>query len=317
MNKRIKVLAILVVCTTIEAAPESSHVSELHLDHCLVTAVADVELAAPMSGVIKSIDVFEGDSVSRGNLVMQIDDTQAEMSCRLAEMNWRQAQERHLDDTAINVAIAEADVAKSEHARALKTNQMVPDAIAQMQVERLEMERQKATINVERARFTQKQAAWDAELRKKEWDQAKALRDQHQLRTSLEGQIVKIDKSAGEWAQQGETIARVVTMDQLHVDGYIDLTKTDATKIVNRTVKVYARLANGRSVSLDGKIILANPMVEAGERIRVRAEVINEKENGMWVLLPGMAVGMTVDLKSHTHIPTKPLARSFNETFLR
>lgn len=295
MNKRINFIVVLVVCTTIGAAPETSHVSELHLDHCLVTAVADVELAAPMSGVIKSINVFEGDNVSRENLVMQIDDTQAEMGCRLAEMNWRQAHERHIDSTAINVAVAEANVAKSEHERALKTNQMVPDAIAQMQVERLEMERQKATINVERARFTQKQAAWDAELRKKEWDQAKALREQHQLKTSLEGQIVKIHKSAGEWAQQGEAIARVVKMDQLHVDGYIDLTETDVVEVMNRPVIVFARLANNRKVTLEGQIILVNPLVEAGERVRVRAQVVNRKENDAWVLLPGMAVGMTID----------------------
>jgi hypothetical protein len=43
--------------------------------------------------------------------------------------------------------------------------------------------------------------------------------------------------------------------------------------------------------------VFVNPLIRTGGSFQVRAEVENRKENGFWVLSPGMPATMTIQLK--------------------
>ncbi len=294
----VKYFGLFLIITSMGASSDSPEWNELHLDHCLVTAISDIELAAQMSGVIKSISVEEGSELSESDTVLKIDDTQASINTRLSEMVWKQVCERAEDNSSLNFAKAAASVAESEYYRALKTNEAVENAISEMQVEKLEMEMKKARIGVEKAIHDRKQAKWDQELREKEWKIALAKQKQHYLSSPMSGTVVKKHKSVGEWVTQGESVFRIVKMDLMRVEGYIDLDKTDVQDVLNKEVTVEIKLAGSRTVTFSGKIVQVTPMVQAGEKLLVKAEIKNKKVKGAWVIFPGMSADMKIQLDS-------------------
>jgi multidrug resistance efflux pump len=296
MKTVLRYSGIFVMITAVGAGSDSPTVHELLLDHCRVTASSDVELAAQMSGVIKTIPVKEGSEVSENESVLKIDDAQSVISSKLAEMTWKQAQERSHDTSSVTFSKASALVAESEYNRALNTNKAVPQAISEIQIEKYEMEMKKAQIGIEKANFDQKQAGWDQEIREKEFQVAKANQNQHYLTSPINGMIVKKYKSVGEWVTQGEAVFRIVNLNLMYVEGYIDLTRNDIQDVVNKEVRIDIKLARNRTVTFSGKIIQVNFMVEAGEKVLVRAEMLNRKENGEWLIIPGMSADMRIQL---------------------
>ena len=67
--------------------------------------------------------------------------------------------------------------------------------------------------------------------------------------------------------------------------------------VSGRPVTVEVELADGRKVRLSGQVVFVSPLIRAGNIYRVRAEVENRKENDQWLLRPGMAATMTIDLR--------------------
>jgi multidrug efflux pump subunit AcrA (membrane-fusion protein) len=61
-------------------------------------------------------------------------------------------------------------------------------------------------------------------------------------------------------------------------------------------VTVQVQIAGGKTAQFTGRVVFISPLVQAGDRYRVRAEVENRTEQGMPVLRPGMAATMTIAL---------------------
>jgi len=59
---------------------------------------------------------------------------------------------------------------------------------------------------------------------------------------------------------------------------------------------VDVQIAGGRTARFAGKVVFISPLVQAGDKYRVRAEVENRTEGGTPVLRPGMTATMTIGL---------------------
>lgn len=296
MKKVIRYIGIFAMITAIGASSEAPSIEEIRLDHCMVKAITDVEVAATMAGVIQSVSVEEGTDVTSGEEILRIDDTQAVINSDLAKMTWQQAKERSKDKSSLNYSRATASVAKSEYQRSLKTNENVPHAISEIQIEKLELEMKQAQIGVEKAIFDSNQANWEQEIRQKEWQIAQANKNQHYLKSPVSGTIVKKSKNTGEWVNQGETVFRIARMDTMIIQGYIDITRNDIQEVAGKPVLIDLTFARNQTVSFPGRIVRVNPMVQAGDKVLVEAEVRNKKENGQWLMIPGMSADMRIQL---------------------
>ena len=67
---------------------------------------------------------------------------------------------------------------------------------------------------------------------------------------------------------------------------------------MSRPVSVEVQLSGGRTAHFPGQIVFISPLVQAGDKYRVRAEVENRTENGSPVLRPGMTATMSIALGS-------------------
>ena len=102
--------------------------------------------------------------------------------------------------------------------------------------------------------------------------------------------MIEVTPHRGEWVKPGDTVMKVVNMEKLKVEGFVNMNKFNRDQLKRRTVKVEVQLKNQRVVSTQGKIVFVNPVTEAGGDFRIEAEIQNIKnpQMGSWEFSPGM-----------------------------
>ena len=86
-------------------------------------------------------------------------------------------------------------------------------------------------------------------------------------------------------------------MDRLRVDGFLSGDEYNPTDIAGHRVTVEIPLANDRRERFEGEVVFVNPLVQAGNKYRIRAEVDNRFERNEPLLRPGMMATMVIHLR--------------------
>jgi hypothetical protein len=90
----------------------------------------------------------------------------------------------------------------------------------------------------------------------------------------------------------------MIRLDRLSVQHRADSRAYNPADLADRPVTVQVTLPGGRNAEFQGKIIFVESEIGvADSSFWVRAEVENRKENGQWVLRPGMEANMLVKIK--------------------
>ena len=107
---------------------------------------------------------------------------------------------------------------------------------------------------------------------------------------------MELKSHEGEWVKAGDVVMRLVRLDVLRVHGSLDANAASPGEVQGQPVEITVALARGHRETFSGKIVYVKPLVEGGA-YEVRAEVQNRKQDGAWVLNPGLTAEMTIQLK--------------------
>ena len=66
--------------------------------------------------------------------------------------------------------------------------------------------------------------------------------------------------------------------------------------MAGRPVAVDVQMVGGKTVRFTGDVVFISPLVQAGDKYRVRAEVENRTDGGSPLLRPGMTATMAIGL---------------------
>jgi multidrug efflux pump subunit AcrA (membrane-fusion protein) len=267
------------------------------IPNCLLRLDAEATVPAQEEGVVTKIPVREGQQVAVGELLAQIDDAIPLMQYKVAEYKLKVAEKQASDNVDVRFATAAAAVALAVCEQDADSNQRVPGVIPQATVREHLLEHRKMILSIEKAEKDRKVAELQAEVARAEL-QAAEVNLKHRLVTApLDGLVTELTRHEGEWVQRGEPIMRVLRMDRLRVEGFLNAKEYRQPEVQGRPVTVVVKLAGDRTETFAGKIVYVKPSIEAGGEFQVRAEVQNRRENGVWVLIPGMNADMTIQLK--------------------
>jgi multidrug resistance efflux pump len=137
-----------------------------------------------------------------------------------------------------------------------------------------------------------------AAARDAEWKLARHDVERRRLLASLDGVVVQLLKHPGEWLQAGEPVLRLVRMDRVRVEGFVDASLYGDDEVADQPVRVFVARQRGQRETFSGKIVFVNPLIEASGNYRVWAEVENRQRNGRWLLRPGSEAEMVIELAS-------------------
>ncbi|MGE3407542.1 MAG: efflux RND transporter periplasmic adaptor subunit [Pirellulales bacterium] len=280
---------------TIAAAPVE-HPTKLHIAHCLVSAIGDVDVAAKEAGEILAFEVHEGMTVAAGDLLATIDDDIPLHQREITRLEQAAAAAKAENDVAVRHARSSAEVAKTEYDDAVQVNKRGPGTLSQSEVRRRKLQYETAVLQIEQAEFDQQVNGIVSKGKAAEVAAADASIARRQVRSPLAGIVAELPKQAGEWVQPGDRMVQIVRLDQLRVEGFVRADEYDPDELDHRPVVVQVRLAHGRIEEFRGKVTFVHPQTEADGEYRVWAVVANRKPERNWLLRPGTQVEMEIDL---------------------
>jgi macrolide-specific efflux system membrane fusion protein len=276
--------------------PTPALAREAQLTHCLVSLIEDVQVPAREAGALTNVAVVEGEYVTPGQILAQIDDRQPRLDKLAAELQRDAALAKAQDDIEVRYAEAAFAVATAELERSLAIERKSPGGVTQQEIQKLRLAKHRDELQIERSKLEMQVAKMNADVHQagvKSADDAVARR---QIVSTLNGVVVTIFHEKGEWVAAGEPVLQVIRIDRLRVEGFLSATEIGPEEINGRPVAVDVQLAGGRTARFAGKVVFISPLVQAGDKYRVRAEVENRTENGSPLLRPGMTATMTIAL---------------------
>jgi len=312
--------ALIVLSTVLSAAAPQARATTtvagdtVAVPSCLVTLIEDIEVPAQEGGVLTEIKVSEGDEVSDEQLLAQIDDTQATSLWKVADAKLKAAEKEAGNDISVRYAEKASKVTWAEYLQAEEANRRMPGTVPQAELRRMLLAYEQATLQIEQARHDLAIAAMMIEVRKAEMEAATEDVERRKIRARLEGKaeaspaaaagpgqamVVKRYRNLGEWVQPGEPVLRIVRMDRLRVEAFLDATRVSRAEVKNKQVSVTVALPGGQQMVFQGAVVFASPMTEAGAQFLVWAEVVNLKyrNSDQWLLMPGQNAQMKIHLK--------------------
>jgi multidrug efflux pump subunit AcrA (membrane-fusion protein) len=180
----------------------------------------------------------------------------------------------------------------------LRANQTAPGSIADVDIKRLKFEWDKSMLAIEQSTKERQLNGFTADGKQAEVDNADAAIKRREVRSTVEGVVQAIYPHIGEWVKPGDPVLRLMRMDRLRVDGFLNKNQYNPWDVSDQPVVVEAELAGGRKAQFKGKIVYVDPEVQRDGGYKVRAEVDNRKENDQWLLRPGMPdTTMTIQLR--------------------
>jgi macrolide-specific efflux system membrane fusion protein len=263
----------------------------------LLSLDEEVQVPAQEAGVLVKIPVREGQQVAQGDLLAQIDDVVPRMQYNVADFKHKVAEKQASDDIEVRYAAAGAEVYGAKLQRSLKANAKTPNTVSESDIDEQRLERDKFILSIEKAKKDLAIAAIQADVAKAELQAAAANLERRRLVAPIPAVVVELSRHEGEWVQQGDPVMRLLRIDRLRVEGFLNAKDYRLAEIEGRPVEVTVTLARGQKETFPGKIVFVKPLVQAGGEFLVRAEVQNRKQNDAWVLSPGLNAAMTIQLK--------------------
>lgn len=266
--------------------------------HCQVFLIDDVRVPAQEAGPLAGVLVKEGEPVKQGQLLAQIDDRQAVLQKQAAELERDDARARAEDDIEIRFADKSLALAETEYRQDLEINSKSPGAVPETEVRRKKLAWERAQLQVQRSRLDRKLAEMTALVQSAALSAADEAIRRRRIVAPFDGVVIEIAKAAAEWVHAGEAVLRVARMDQLKVEGFVDGSQYNASDLAGRRVTVEIERARGSKENLEGQVVYVYPIVQAGNKYRVRADVQNRRDaGGQPVLYPGMTATMFIHLQ--------------------
>ncbi len=267
-----------------EVTADSSTTSDiLSVDGAVLKTVETTSVAAQAAGVLNKVHVREGDRVKIGEPLGTIESTSTELQLERSKVALEVAQ-RNLENT-IDIDLAQKNyaVAQNEFDRALESNKVVSDVYPAVEVERLKLVRDRAELEVSRARFAKEIAKLEFLKSQIEHKQLVDMVSKHTIGSPVSGMVVAIEKRTGEWVEPGAVAVRIVEIDRLRIEGFLKAEQADNT-LLNRDAQVEIMLA-GKKIQSKAKLVFISPEVNP---INSQVRVFLDIDNSDGKLRPGV-----------------------------
>lgn len=261
---------VVVLALIAHDPPETSGVE---IGPVVVSVLQQVEVPARAIGSLQSLNVDEGDLVEKGQLLATIDDGDAALTVKRAEIDLQTTTDEAANEVRILVAEKSLALANSELARAKKSRALFKDVIPEEEVELRQLKVDKASLDLKQAEHEHKQAQQQQRLAENDLAVAQRNQARHRIEAPFAGMVVEVNRRAGEWCEPGQTVLRIVRLDRLRAE---ELVNADQLKDLKAGQAVRLRLGSEREAS--GVLKFISPEINPVDgRVRIWAEIDNRK----------------------------------------
>ena len=237
------------------------------IGYTLPADLKPVELRFKSSGIVKSVDVKEGDAVESGKLLLVLDDTleQAELAGLKEDVNEnRILYSRKQHDVKV------AEFKRQQQLRAKDAGN--------------EADYEKAEAEVEMARLQISQEEIDQRVKKAKMHSQELVIEKMKLLSPLSGTVLAVDARPGEMVDPGKPpVVTIVNNKSLVVESNIEITRSEKLKVGQDV-----RVSYDKKSWIAAKVSFLAPIVDAAsglQKVHFTMENSDGKASGYQVFV--------------------------------
>jgi multidrug efflux pump subunit AcrA (membrane-fusion protein) len=257
-------------------------------DNCSVKFIRNINLPAEVEGKLIELNIEEGMSISKGDVLAVIDDTAANLAVELKKAEEKQAMLEADNDVNLQDARNSSKLADAE----AKSHEKLYDeqAIPYWEKEKKVLEAVRAVLRIDLAEMQKKIALAQYMAKRSEREIAEFEQKRRRIVADFDGYVETRIAQRGEWVQPGSPIATIVQLDRVRVEGVVDALAFSGRVRAGLPVKVRVFSSEEeRPIEIDAKLGFVSSEVNLRKQVRVWVDVDNRKdENEAWILKPGM-----------------------------
>lgn len=287
----ISALMVSVLCEPVSGDDPTSGSDDIRIDSVLVSLIEQVEVPAREVGQLNRMLVKEGATVQKGDVLAQIEDTEAMLLMQQAKLEFTMAQLKATNDVNLRFAQKSHEVAKAELQRAEDSIKKYPKSISKTELDRLKLTAEKAELEIEQAAEESKTTKLEADLKRNAEQIAELAVQTRKVISPITGMVVQIMTREGEWVRPGDTVLRILKLDRLRAEGLIDASRLQDRDLKNRPVVLLVNPGTKQQREFKGIVSFVSPEISpVNNQTRVWAEI----ENPELKLKPGMRASLII-----------------------
>jgi membrane fusion protein, multidrug efflux system len=272
----------LALCMT--AASTASSDESIRIDSVVLEVVEQVDVPALDAGVLESLLVREGQMVSAGEALAELESEETRLVLERAEIAWDVARREAESDINVRFAKASLEVARAELRRVTDSVEEYPKAVSQSEIDRLRLTVNRHELEIEQTTLQFDLARMDAKLKENAVRMVKLHLERRMIRAPISGIVARVYRRGGEWVEPGGQIVHLLRMDRLRVEGFLEVSRLDGN-LVGREVILALDLPSAPGAAFPGRVVYVSREVDPiNGQVRVWAEV----ENADLKLRPGL-----------------------------
>ena len=288
MTRNVVFLAAMVAMAAHDVARGAE---DIQVSSVLVKLLEQVDVPARDAGVLDEVKVHEGQMVVAGAALAQIEDADAKLEKRRAELELIAARKQADSDIKVRYAKKTLEVAESELRRAVDSEKRLPKSVSQSELEQLRLEVQRTALEIEDAQLELELAQTARELKENDLAIAELTIKQRRVVAPLAGFVAEISKHHGEWVQPGQTVLRILRLDRLRAEGLVNA-QVVRGDLNGRRVKLTVHVNDQPPAEFTGKVVFVSPEIDpVNGQVRIWAEI----ENVALELRPGLHGSMVIE----------------------
>lgn len=257
----------------------------------------DIEVAAPADGFITKLDLQEGDSVAKGDILVELDKRLVEAELEVARNEAIAAIKKSEDKSEIEYAKSAEEVAKQDLDNSTELMSRRVESQGDHRKKWLEHRRSELAITVADLKRSQDIAAADVTRAKER--KAETQIDLLTVKANFPGMIATKNKDVYEWVRAGEILMRLVSLEKLRVLGRVRVDSLDAAPhlLVGAPAKITIQLYPGAREVVSGKVGFVSPVMDSAGNYVVWVEIPNQLVKDQWLFREGMIATIEIDTK--------------------
>ena len=280
-------------------------------DKCVLASIYDVQVPAEEGGALVSLEVKEGMNVKAGMELGRIDYREAEAELQVRQYDFEVAEFKAKSKVAVEYARKAAEVAKTVYDKYELANKDEKGGsrktVALTELLRYKLEWEKARVTIDKELEELKAAALTSKGKGAELEASKVSLSKRTLKRPIDGKVVKVLRTVGEWVAPGDTVFRIVSVDRLKIVSNLDANHYGPSDVEGRPVTVEVSMPRNRTYKAEGKVVSVSPLVGVGLKLPVTIEFDVPMEQGEPVVRAGQRATITIRLNER---PAPAAARS-------
>ncbi|MBP90160.1 MAG: hypothetical protein CMJ64_26205 [Planctomycetaceae bacterium] len=280
-------LTLLIPLLTVHQAASE----EIEID-TVVTVLKEIKVPAREAGILATMSIRAGDTVTAGRILGRLDETRPKLVRDQAQLELTNAKRLAENDLKVRLARKTYEVAAAELKRATDSADRFAKSVSKTELDQLRLKSEEASLQIDQSQFEFETAQLSVQAKQAALQIAEHDVKRRTLVAPAHGMIVEILTQVGEWVEPGAPVLRMVYLDRLRVEGFVDAARA-SSNLVGQTVSVSIKLGDEETHDMKGKLTFVSPEIHpVNGMVRIWAEIDNKKG----LLRPGLQASMKLEL---------------------